>query len=162
MWSWRVLACCFFLASWLTTVSLDIPVSNCTMEQAGSKRVEIVGKDDKRQITALIGCTMSEDFLPPQLVYQGKTNRCLPRYTFPSSWDITFTENHWCNEQTTHCYIVNILLLPYLTQKKMELEVVPDQHALLIFDNFKGQCTEALLKLWEQCQYGLNTTKLHW
>ena len=89
---------------------------------------------------------MSGDFLPPQLVYQGKTNRCLPQYTFPSSWDITFTENHWCNEQTTYRYIVNILL-PYLTQKKMELKMVPDQCALLIFDNFKGQCTKALLKL---------------
>ena len=111
--------------------------------------MEIVGKDDKRQITALFGCTMSGDFLPPQLVYQGKTNRCLPRYTFPSSWDITFTENHWCNEQTTYRYIVNILL-PYLTQKKMELKMVPDQRALLIFDNFKGQCTEALLKLLDE------------
>ena len=89
---------------------------------------------------------MSGDFLPPQLVYQGKTNRCLPRYTFPSSWNIAFTENHWCNEQTTYRYIINILL-PYLTQKKMELKMVPDQCALLIFDNFKGQYTKALLKL---------------
>lgn len=55
-----------------------IPVSNWTMEQGGSKRVEVVGKDDKRQITALFGCTMSGDFLPPQLVYLDKTNQCLP------------------------------------------------------------------------------------
>jgi len=112
------------------------------MKQAGSKHVEVVGKNDKQQITALFGCTMSGDFLPPQLVYQGKTNQCLPQYTFPASWDITFTENHWCNEQTTCRYIINILL-PYLTQKKMELNLVADQHALLIFDNFKGQCTES-------------------
>ena len=137
------------IVNWDQTGINYIPVSNWTMEQAGSKRVEIVGKDDKRQITALFGCTMSGDFLPPQLVYQGKTNRCLPWYTFPSSWDITFTENHWCNKQTTHRYIVNILL-PYLTQKKMELKVVPDQRALLMFDNFKGQCTEALLKLLDE------------
>lgn len=67
------------------TVINYIPVSNWTMEQAGSNRVEITGKDDKRQITALFGCTMSGDFLPPQLVYQGKTNRCLPPHVFPSS-----------------------------------------------------------------------------
>ena len=126
-----------------------IPVSNWIMKQAGSKHVEIVGKDDKRQITALFGCTMSGDFLPPQLVYHGKTTRCLPWYTFQSSWDITFTKNHWCNEQTTHHYIVNILL-PYLMQKKIELKVVPDQRVLLMFDNFKGQCTKSLLKLLDE------------
>ena len=32
----------------------------------------------------------------------------------------------------------------------MELKMVPDQRALLIFDNFKGQCTEALLKLLDE------------
>ena len=31
-----------------------ITVSNWTMEQVGSKRVEIVGKDDKRQVTVLL------------------------------------------------------------------------------------------------------------
>ena len=119
------------------------------MKQAGSKRVEIVGKDDKRQLTALFGCTMSGDFLPPQLVYQGKTNRCLPRYTFPSNWDITCTENHWCNEQTRRRYIMNIPM-SYLAQKRMEPNLAGDQHALLIFDNFKGQYTEAILKLLDE------------
>ena len=108
-----------------------IPVSNWTMEQAGSKREETVGKDDKRQITALFGCTISGDFLPPQLVYQGKTNQCLPRFTFPSSSDITFTQNHWWNEETTCRYIIKILL-PYLTQKRLELNLEADQCALLI------------------------------
>ena len=94
------------IVNWDQTGINYIPVSNWKMEQAGSKRVEIVEKDDKRQITAVFGCTMSGNFLPPQLVYQGKTNRCLPRYTFPSSWDITFTKNHWCNEQTTHAILL--------------------------------------------------------
>ena len=108
-----------------------IPVSNWTMEQAGSNRVEITGKDDKRQITALFGCTMSGDFQPPQLVYQDKTNQCLSPHVFPSSWDITYTENHWCNEQTTRRYIINILL-PYLAQKRTELNLAADHHALLL------------------------------
>ena len=34
------------------------------MEQEGAKRVEIHGKDDKRQITAVFGCSMSGDFSP--------------------------------------------------------------------------------------------------
>ena len=30
---------------------------------------------DKRQITAIFGCSMTGDFLPVQLVYLGKTNK---------------------------------------------------------------------------------------
>ena len=63
---------------------------------------------------------------------------------FPAGWDITFTENHWSNEETTRRYITNILL-PYLDQTKKELKLDADHHALLIFDNFKGQCTENML-----------------
>jgi len=52
------------------------------MEQEGSKRVELLGKDDKMQLTALFACSMSSDF-PIKLVYQGKTTKCLPKFKFP-------------------------------------------------------------------------------
>ena len=51
-----------------------VPISSWSMEMEGAKRVEVVGKDDKRQITAIFGISMSGDFLPIQLVYQGKTS----------------------------------------------------------------------------------------
>jgi len=35
-------------------------------------------------------------------------------------------------------------------QMKMELKVAPDQRALVVFDNFKGQCADALLKLLDE------------
>ena len=54
------------------------------MAEEGSKRVEIAGKDDKRQLTAVLAGSMSGKFLPPQLIYQGKAMRCLPRYDFPA------------------------------------------------------------------------------
>ena len=49
-----------------------IPVSSRTMEEESSKRVQVVGKNDKRHLTALYACSMSGDFLPVQLVYQEK------------------------------------------------------------------------------------------
>ena len=42
-------------------------MSSWTLEKQDSERVAIVGKDDKRQITAVIGCSMSGDVLPFQL-----------------------------------------------------------------------------------------------
>ena len=122
-----------------------IPVSSWSMEMEGAKRVKVVGKDDKCQITAIFGISMSGDFLPIQLVYQGKTTKCLPSFDFPPSWDITFSDNHWSNEQIVLSYFEKVIF-PYL-QKKKELQLEPDHPALLLFDNFKAQCTENLLKL---------------
>jgi len=132
--------------SWDQTGLKYVLVSECTMAEEGSKRVEIDGKDDKRQITAVFGCSMAGEFLPPQLVYQGKTTKCLPAYKFPQNWSITYTANHWCNEDNMELYIHNIIL-PYLTETRSKLKLPYDHPALLLFDNFKGQCTEKLLRL---------------
>ena len=43
-------------------------------------------------------------------------------------------------------YITKIIL-PYLSETKRKLKIPLDHLALLLFDNFKGQCTEKLLKL---------------
>jgi len=45
--------------NWDQTGINYIPVSSWTMAQEGVKRVEIAGKDDKRQLTALFACSMS-------------------------------------------------------------------------------------------------------
>ena len=130
--------------NWDQTAIQYVSISSWTMEQEGAKRVEIARKDDKRQITAILACTMSGDVLPPQLVYQGKTPRCLPQVEFPKQWHITYTENHWCNEITMKQYISKIIL-PYVTQKRRDLKLSIDYPALVIFDTFKGQCTKELL-----------------
>ena len=130
--------------NWDQTAIQYVPISSWTMEQEGAKRVKITGKDDKRQITAVLACTMSGDVLLPQLVYQGKTPRCLPQVEFPKQWHITYTENHWCNEITMKEYI-NKIVLPYVKQKRRDLKLSIDYPALVIFDNFKGQCTKELL-----------------
>ena len=80
------------------------------MEKEGSKRIEIVGSDDKRQLTAVFGASLAGDFLPPQLVYKGKTSPCLPvGVKFPSDWDLTYRiagyfhvdliSNGWCGSK---------------------------------------------------------------
>ena len=68
----------------------------------GAKCVEIVGIDDKQQITPTVAGTMSGKFLPAQLIYSGKMSACLPKIDFPA---VTFTTNHWANENTVLSYI---------------------------------------------------------
>ena len=98
------------------------------MEEQGTKKIEVIGKGDKRQITAVFGGTMMGDFLPLQLIYEGKTERCLPRYKFPAAWHVTQSESHWSNETTMKQYIEKIVL-PYVTRKREKLELCHDQPA---------------------------------
>ena len=64
------------------------------MEKKESKRDELFGLQDKWQITAVFAGFMSSSFLPPQIIYQGKTSRCLPTTSFPKGWSITYSKNH--------------------------------------------------------------------
>ena len=65
--------------NWDHTALKYVPVGSWTMAKEGAKKIPLAGVDDKHQITAVFGATMEGGFLPPQLIYQGKTEGCLPR-----------------------------------------------------------------------------------
>ena len=71
--------------NWDQTEINYVPVSSWTMEAEGSKRVELIGKDDKRQITVVFAGSLGGDILPIQVIYQGKSLKCLPKFNFPST-----------------------------------------------------------------------------
>ena len=116
------------------------------MEKESSKCVEIIGKNDKHQISVVLAGTVNGKFLPAQLVYKGTNKHCLPAFKFPDDWNNTCSHNHWCNEETMFDYL-NKINFPYCAEKRTELKLPSDYPALLIFDSFNGQCTEGILKL---------------
>ena len=122
--------------------------SSWTMEQRGAQRVEIMGLNDKRMITAVFCGTLTGDFLPIQLVYQGKTDRCHPKYNFPEDWHITHSPNHWSIEETMKDYLDHVVFL-YIDGVRASCDLSHDYPALAIFDNFKGQVTDDILQLLE-------------
>ena len=124
-----------------------VPASTWTMDKEGSKRVEISGANDKRQITAVFCGSLTGDFLPLQLIYKGKSPRCHPRFQFPSDWHVTHSPKHWSTEQTMVQYITKIIV-PYIEAKREALGD-SEQSALVIMDNFKGQVTPAINELLE-------------
>ena len=92
--------------NWDQTGLHVVPGSTWTMEEKGRKRVEIIGMDDKRQITAVICGTMTDHLLPFQLIYSGMTKACLPKVAeIPSDWHVTCTSNHWSNEEKMKEYL---------------------------------------------------------
>ena len=137
------------IVNWDHTGMNYVPVSSWMMAKEGSKRVEIRGLTDKRQLTLVLAGSMTGDFLPLQVIYGGSTKRCIPNVTFPEDWDVTFTPNHWANEATTESYISKIMV-PYFDKKRSLLGLAQEHPALVIFDRFKGQCTDKIYSLLEE------------
>ena len=119
-----------------------------SMGQRGAQHVEITGLNDKRMITAVFCGTLTGDFLPIQLVYQGKMDRCHPKYNFLEDWHITHSPNHWSTEETMKDYLDHVVF-PYIDGVCASCGLSHDYPGLVIFDNFKGQVTDDILQLLE-------------
>ena len=95
----------------------------------GTKQVEIIAKDDKRQLTAVFADSATGEFLPLQLMI---ANRCLPHYNFPLSRNITKTPTHWSDEHTMKEYFTEVpVILPVVNEKRRTLKLSSEQPALL-------------------------------
>ena len=83
---------------------------NHTLHFKGGKSVLLIGKGKSKQITGSFSCTKSGIFLPIQLIYQGKTNRCHPTsIEFPEGFNNTNTKNHRSNEDKVIGYLESII-----------------------------------------------------
>ena len=95
----------------------------------------------KQQITTVICGALSGEMLPIQLVYKGTTKNCHLPYKFPDDWLISHSLSHWSNEGTMIEYI-NEVIVPFVDQKRDDLDLSGNYPAVAIFDHFKGQLTE--------------------
>ena len=141
--------CNDMIVNWDQTGINYVPVSSWTMEAEGSKRVKLIGKDDKRQITVVFAGSLGGDILPIQVIYQGKSLKCLPKFNFPSTWHVTYSINHWANKNTMEDY-TKMIIIPYFEQTRLRLKLAADTWGLVLFDNFNGQCTEKVFQLLEE------------
>ena len=83
------------------------------------KNVPIKGLNDKKQLTATFVVTATGFSLPIQLIYQGKSKRCLLKFTFPSDFYVTFTINHWSNIEKCKD-LFNGTIFPHFSAKTKE------------------------------------------
>ena len=125
-----------------------VPVGKWTMAPEGSKRVEVTGLDDKRQITATFAAALDGTMLPMQLLYQGKTDRCHPKFTFPAGFHVSHTPNHWANEITVKAFYEKVIV-SYVENIRSEKQI-PTQKALVIMDNFSAHSSGDALQQLEE------------
>ena len=89
---------------------------------------------------------MTGEYLPIQLIYEGKTKRCLPNFDFPAGFNVTFSNNHWSNTEKSKELFKDIIF-PYLEKVNVNLKYPKEQLSLIIMDTFKAQDNEAVLEL---------------
>ena len=103
----------------------------------------------RRQIAASFTVSSAGEFLPIQLIYEGKTERSLPKYSFSLSFSVTFTENHGSNIEKSIELFKEIIFL-YLEDTKRSKSYPLEQHALIIMNTFKGQDNDTSRKLYPE------------
>ena len=64
----------------------DVNAGKYMFSFKGLKNIPKKGVDDKRQITATFVVNCTGEFLIHQLIYAGKSERSLPKYSFPPSF----------------------------------------------------------------------------
>lgn len=83
----------------------------------------IVALDDKREITGVIGISLTGSLLPFQLIYKGLTDKCHPSFSFPKDWNITHSQNHWSTTETMIQYAKKVLI-PYVDKVRKEITLL--------------------------------------
>ncbi len=83
-----------------TRIHLVLNGGERTWEPKGTKHVQVLGFEDKRQVTMVVSSKIIRDLLPPQIMFIGSTTRTLPPNNngktscINDGWDFTFDDNH--------------------------------------------------------------------
>ncbi|KAK3259479.1 hypothetical protein CYMTET_31524 [Cymbomonas tetramitiformis] len=126
-----------------------LPLQNTTWAARGASVVPMIGLDDMRQMTGVIVEAMGDNFeglvVGIQLIYQGKTDRCLPdegHRSKPLFSDFVFgyTYNHWADEDTNIDLFRDIIVV-HLLQVKQRLQLLEDHRAVVMLDAWPVQKT---------------------
>ena len=120
------------------------PVSSQTLAKKNVKTVAISGLSYRQGLTATFGVTFSNQFLPMQLVYGGKTEASYPKVKFSSSFSLSANPKHFSNTAEL-LKLINEVIVPYVDEQRKTLGDA-NQAALLIIDVFRGQMTDPVLE----------------
>ncbi|KAL4443913.1 hypothetical protein ABPG75_011650 [Micractinium tetrahymenae] len=130
---------------------LFMPGSASTYHAKGSKEVRVVGKEEKRAFTLVVGSAVDGTLLPFQVIMKGSTARSLPtpaaraaaaaEYGANIEWALN-AKNHWSDLASMQQYVNNVLA-PFRERVIEEHNLGPDTKALLVLDLWSVHRSEA-------------------
>ena len=115
-------------------------VSSWTMTTKNSKHVYMAGFCYKQTITGTFGMTLSNKFLPMQLIHGGKIAQSLPKLKFPESFSLSANPKNFSNT-TESLKLLDKIIIPYVKNERERLKLEISQPALMILEVFSGQIT---------------------
>ena len=121
------------------------PVTSQTIAEKGSKHIEISGMTHRKSLTATLGMTFFNCFLPIQLIYRGKTAQDIPRTKFPESFSFSVNVKHFSNTNES-IKLIHKIIFPCFERERRRLDS-EGQPALLIIDVFNGQMIQPVFDL---------------
>ena len=80
------------------------------------------------------------------MICEGKTKRCLPKYTFQASFNAIFSGKHWANTKKSLSFF-NKIVFPHFKNVRKAKDYPDEQMSLIIMDTFKGQDKDEVVKL---------------
>ena len=114
-----------------------------TLTKTNSSTVTIAATAGKRSIARTFSITLSGEFLPMQLIYWEKS---LSRYKFREGFSLSANEKRFSNRVEVAKFLDKIIV-PDVKKETESKSSSSDQKALVIFDVFKGQMTNEVLKI---------------
>ena len=119
------------------------------MGKKGSKDIKVTGMEDKRQVTCCVSSAANGVLLPMQIIFTGKTVRCLPkthaaRICLDYGFHLTMSTNHWSNLQTCQQF-VRCILVPYFEHVVKEMGLPQSQKMIWLLDCWSVHKYEAFL-----------------
>jgi hypothetical protein len=119
------------------------PGNRMSWAETGSKQVGMVGMDEKRAFTLVVGVSADGTLLPFQTIFVGKTATSLPSATTSPNYsdavkagfkfEPSGTGTYWSNQSTMRSYI-NDIITPYFDKKNAENGLPAFQCSLLQLD----------------------------
>ncbi|KAG9073772.1 hypothetical protein FS749_014697 [Ceratobasidium sp. UAMH 11750] len=116
--------------------------SQMSWAPTGARQVSVIGTEEKRAFTLMVGVSLSGQALPLQAIYAGKTARSLPDDDAPymdiaqdRSFRFEYSGNthYWATQQTMRNWVINILV-PYFLKSIEENGLPPTQRCILQID----------------------------
>ena len=110
-----------------------------TWVEKGSKHVQILGMEDKRQIIVSVSSSATRNLLSFQLVFTGTTDRSLPprnegrQMCEDAGWHLTYSSNHWSNLTTCKQFVERILQ-PYRRKQMQEMGLGEETKLIWLLD----------------------------
>ena len=99
----------------------------------------------KQATAAAFGITCTNEFLPMQLIYGGKTEQSIPRYNFPKNFSPSANPKHFRNTNES-LKLIDEIIVPHIHSERPKLQLQIDHPELLITDVFSGQMAPAVLQ----------------